>query len=86
MMAKAVKQPASGPEKSGPEKIVLSIDIGGSHVKILTKRRRRGAPRRLRAGPDASADDRCGQELAGGLSYDVISMGLSRARSANAAW
>ncbi|MEV8899378.1 hypothetical protein AB0V68_18410, partial [Mesorhizobium ciceri] len=35
-MAKAVKQPASGTETPDAEKIVLTIDIGGSHVKILT--------------------------------------------------
>ena len=44
-MAKAVKQPASDAGK-----IVLSIDIGGSHVKILTSAG--GAERRDDSGPD----------------------------------
>ncbi len=56
-MAKAVKQPASDVEK-----IVLSIDIGGSHVKILTIAggAESAAPTPVRA--DAAADGRCGDE------------------------
>ncbi|MER9297477.1 ROK family protein [Mesorhizobium sp. M0621] len=74
-MAKAVKQQASGPEKSGTEKIVLSIDIGGSHVKILTSAG--GEERRADSGPDLTPQQMIDavKKLAEGLSYDVISMG-----------
>jgi len=69
-MAKAVKQPASDAEK-----IVLSIDIGGSHVKILTSAG--GAERRDDSGPDLTPQQMIDKvkKLAEGLSYDVISMG-----------
>ncbi|ESY70680.1 ROK family protein [Mesorhizobium sp. M0051] len=74
-MAKAVKQSASGSEKSGTEKIVLSIDIGGSHVKILTSAG--GAERRADSGPGLTPQQMIDavKKLAEGLSYDVISMG-----------
>ena len=69
-MAKAVKQPASDVEK-----IVLSIDIGGSHVKILTSAG--GAERRADSGPGLTPQQMAEtvRKLAEGLSYDVISMG-----------
>jgi polyphosphate glucokinase len=69
-MAKAVKQPASDAEK-----IVLSIDIGGSHVKILSSAG--GTERRADSGPGLTPQQMTDavKKLAEGLSYDVISMG-----------
>lgn len=69
-MAKAVKQTAPDAEK-----IVLAIDIGGSHVKILTSAG--GAERRDDSGPDLTPQQMIDKvkKLAEGLSYDVISMG-----------
>ncbi|QKC81130.1 ROK family protein [Mesorhizobium sp. NZP2077] len=69
-MAKAVKQTASDAEQ-----IVLAIDIGGSHVKILTSAG--GAERRDDSGPDLTPQQMVDKvkKLAEGLSYDVISMG-----------
>ncbi len=69
-MAKAVKQTATGPEQ-----IVLAIDIGGSHVKILTSAG--GTERRDDSGPDLTPQQMIDKvkKLAEGLSYDVISMG-----------
>lgn len=69
-MAKAVKQPALGAEQ-----IVLTIDIGGSHVKILTSAG--GEERRDDSGPDLTPQQMIDKvkKLAEGLSYDVISMG-----------
>lgn len=69
-MARAVKQAASDAGQ-----IVLSIDIGGSHVKILTSAG--GAERRDDSGPDLTPQQMIDKvkKLAEGLSYDVISMG-----------
>ena len=69
-MAKAVKQTASNAEK-----IVLAIDIGGSHVKILTSAG--GEERRADSGPDLTPQQMIDtvKKLAEGLPYDVISMG-----------
>jgi polyphosphate glucokinase len=69
-MAKAMKQPALDTEK-----IVLAIDIGGSHVKILTSAG--GTERRDESGPDLTPQQMIDKvkKLAEGLSYDVISMG-----------
>ena len=69
-MAKAVKQPAADAEK-----IVLSIDIGGSHVKILTSAG--GEERRTDSGPGLTPQQMIDavKKLAEGLSYDVVSMG-----------
>jgi polyphosphate glucokinase len=69
-MAKAVKQPALGAEQ-----IVLTIDIGGSHVKILTSAG--GAEGRDDSGPGLTPQQMIDKvkKLAEGLSYDVISMG-----------
>jgi polyphosphate glucokinase len=69
-MAKAAK-------KATPEskKIVLAIDIGGSHVKILTSAG--GEERRADSGPGLTPQQMVAavKALADGLPYDVISMG-----------
>jgi len=54
---------------------VLAIDIGGSHVKILTSAG--GEERRADSGPDLTPQQMIDKvkKLAEGLSYDVISMG-----------
>ncbi|WP_027053169.1 ROK family protein [Mesorhizobium erdmanii] len=69
-MAKAVKQTAPDAEQ-----IVLTIDIGGSHVKILTSAG--GQERRDDSGPDLTPQQMIDKvkKLAEGLPYDVISMG-----------
>ncbi|RUV81451.1 ROK family protein, partial [Mesorhizobium sp. M5C.F.Ca.IN.020.14.1.1] len=69
-MAKAAKKPAPDSEK-----IVLAIDIGGSHVKILTSAG--GEERRTDSGPGLTPQQMIAavQTLADGLHYDVISMG-----------
>jgi len=69
-MAKAVKQTATGGEE-----IVLTIDIGGSRVKILTSAG--GAERRADSGPDLTPQQMIDtvKKLAEGLSYDLVSMG-----------
>ena len=55
--------------------VVLAIDIGGSHVKILASAG--GAERKVVSGPkmDASALVDAVEKLAAGLDYDVVSMG-----------
>lgn len=69
-MAKVIKQAASDTGQ-----VVLSIDIGGSHVKILTSDG--GTERRTDSGPDLTPRQMIDKvkKLAEGLSYDVISMG-----------
>ncbi|TIV61417.1 MAG: ROK family protein [Mesorhizobium sp.] len=69
-MAKAAKTAATG---SDP--IVLSIDVGGSHVKILTSAG--GEMRRVPSGPSLTPDQVVASvgKLAEGLTYDLISMG-----------
>jgi len=69
-MAKAAK-----PAKVEAEPIVLTIDIGGSHVKILTTAG--GKERRADSGPDLTPQQMIAtvKTLAEGLAYDVISMG-----------
>ena len=69
-MAKAAK-----PATAGAEPIVLTIDVGGSHVKILTSAG--GEPRRADSGPDLTPQQMVAtvKTLAEGLAYDVISMG-----------
>ena len=54
---------------------VLSIDIGGSHVKILASDRH--AKRRADSGPDLTPDEmvKAVLALAEGWDYDVVSMG-----------
>jgi polyphosphate glucokinase len=68
-MSKAVKRKASGRE------IVLAIDIGGSHVKILTSKG--GEKRKTASGPDMTGSEMVAavKHMAEGLSFDVISMG-----------
>ncbi|AZO35780.1 ROK family protein [Mesorhizobium sp. M2A.F.Ca.ET.037.01.1.1] len=70
-MAKAAKTAAKG---SDP--IVLSIDVGGSHVKILTSAG--GEMRRFPSGPSLTPDQVVASvgKLAEGLTYDLISMGF----------
>jgi polyphosphate glucokinase len=65
-----VTQPASGAEK-----IVLAIDIGGSHVKILTSAG--GTERRVDSGPGLTPQRMVAavKTLAEGLHYDVVSIG-----------
>ena len=55
--------------------IVLAVDVGGSHVKILTSAG--GEMRRVPSGPSLTPDKVVASvsELAEGLHYDVISMG-----------
>ncbi|MER9403972.1 ROK family protein [Mesorhizobium caraganae] len=69
-MAKAAK-----PATAGAEPVVLTIDVGGSHVKILTSAG--GEPRRADSGPDLTPQQMVAtvKTLAEGLAYDVISMG-----------
>jgi polyphosphate glucokinase len=69
-MAKAAK-----PATAGAEPIVLTIDVGGSHIKILTNAG--GEPRRADSGPDLTPQQMVAtvKTLAEGLAYDVISMG-----------
>jgi polyphosphate glucokinase len=69
-MAKAVGQPASDGEK-----IVLVIDVGGSHLKILTSAG--GEERRAGSGPGLKPQQMIAavKALARGLPYDVVSIG-----------
>ncbi len=55
--------------------VVLAIDIGGSHVKILTSAG--GEERKVESGPkmDAKGMVDAVERLAAGLDYDVVSMG-----------
>ncbi|TPN41519.1 MULTISPECIES: ROK family protein [unclassified Mesorhizobium] len=66
---------AARPKAASGDPIVLSIDIGGSHVKILTSSG--GAERRADSGPDLMPQQMIDAvtALADGLSYDVVSMG-----------
>jgi polyphosphate glucokinase len=56
--------------------VVLSIDIGGSHVKILTSAG--GEERRVDSGPTMTPLEmvKAVTDLAQGLAYDVVSMGF----------
>ncbi|TGT62997.1 ROK family protein, partial [bacterium M00.F.Ca.ET.159.01.1.1] len=69
-MAKAAKRAAAGGEQ-----IVLTIDLGGSRVKILTSAG--GEVRRADTGPDLTPEQMVAsvKNLVEGLDYDVISMG-----------
>lgn len=55
--------------------VVLAIDVGGSHLKIMTSTG--GQERKVASGPnmDASAMADAVEKLAAGLEYDVVSMG-----------
>jgi polyphosphate glucokinase len=68
-----MKSPAK--TASTDAKIVLSIDIGGSHVKVLTSAG--GEERRADSGPGLTPQQMIEtvKKLADGLPYDVISMG-----------
>ncbi|MCX5517833.1 ROK family protein [Kaistia defluvii] len=59
----------------GKTRIVLAIDIGGSHVKIMSSAG--GEERKAVSGPkmDAAAMASAVEELAQGMDYDVIAMG-----------
>jgi polyphosphate glucokinase len=67
--------PASGTSGRGKARKVLSVDIGGSHVKILASGRR--AKRRADSGPDMTAEQmvEAVKSLAEGWDYDVVSLG-----------
>ncbi|MBZ9867808.1 ROK family protein [Mesorhizobium sp. CA15] len=69
-MAKAAKKVAAPGDP-----IVLAVDVGGSHVKILTSAG--GEMRRAASGPSLTPDQVVSsvKKLAEGLDYDVISMG-----------
>ncbi|PBB16942.1 ROK family protein [Mesorhizobium sp. WSM4313] len=69
-MAKAAKKAAATGDP-----IVLAVDVGGSHVKILTSAG--GEMRRAASGPSLTPDQVVSsvKKLAEGLDYDVISMG-----------
>ncbi|MDX8531770.1 ROK family protein [Mesorhizobium sp. VK25A] len=69
-MAKTAKK-----APAGSDPIVLAIDVGGSHVKILTSAG--GEMRRTPSGPGLTPDQvvTSVKKLAEGLDYDVISMG-----------
>jgi polyphosphate glucokinase len=68
-MAKTAKPIANG------DQVVLSIDVGGSHVKILTSAG--GEERRADSGPGLTPQQvvESVKKLSDGLNYDVISMG-----------
>jgi polyphosphate glucokinase len=61
--------------KPAAKQVVLAIDIGGSHVKVLTSSG--GAERKAVSGPEMTAAQMVAavKRLAKGLSFDVISMG-----------
>jgi len=54
---------------------ILSIDVGGSHVKVLTSDG--GTERRVVSGPKMTGTDMiaAAKTLAEGLAFDVISIG-----------
>jgi polyphosphate glucokinase len=62
-------------KKRKPSPIVLAIDVGGTHVKVMTSRER--VKREFESGPDLSAKDMVKQveKLTADWSYDVISVG-----------
>ncbi|MGV8854729.1 MAG: ROK family protein [Devosia sp.] len=57
------------------ENTILAVDVGGSHVKILTSAG--GNPRRINSGPTLSAAQMCDGviRLAKGLDYDCVTIG-----------
>jgi len=69
------RAPDSGTTGRGKARKVLSVDIGGSHVKILASGRR--AKRRADSGPDMTAQQmvEAVKSLAEGWDYDVVSLG-----------
>jgi polyphosphate glucokinase len=69
------KQGRNGMKKKGRRRIILSIDVGGSHVKMMTSARR--IKRKFDSGPDLTAKSMVEQvkQLTKDWSYDVISIG-----------
>ena len=61
--------------RSGGEKVVLAVDVGGSHVKIRLSSG--GEERRVDSGPEMSGSQmiEAVQEMAGDLAFDVVSIG-----------
>ena len=58
------------------EPVVLAIDVGGSHVKILTSAGGEERARRFRTGHDGAADDRRrSRRWPRACTIDVVSMG-----------
>jgi polyphosphate glucokinase len=61
--------------RSGGEKVVLAVDVGGSHVKIRLSSG--GEERHVDSGPDMTGPQiiEAVQEMAGDLAFDVVSIG-----------
>lgn len=57
-------------------KIVLAIDIGGSHVKIMTSDGHEEHKAESGPGMDAAAMASAVEKLANGIAYDVVAMGF----------
>lgn len=72
---KPIKKTPTAIDKLGTEKSVLTIDVGGTHVKILTSAG--GEERRINSSPTMSAEQMIDQvmKLAEGWAYDVVSIG-----------
>ena len=68
-------KPASRAAKPGPVPVVLAVDIGGSHVKILLSSG--GEERKVESGPDMTAEQMVAKvtDMAKDLAFDVVSMG-----------
>ena len=75
MDANTGAKPASRAAKPGPEPVVLAVDIGGSHVKILLSSG--GEERKVESGPDMTAAQMVAKvmDMAKDLAFDVVSMG-----------
>jgi polyphosphate glucokinase len=75
MAKKTKKQTKKKARKRTTGRTVLSIDIGGSHVKVMTDKER--VRREFESGPDLTARDMVKkvQDLTKDWSYDVISVG-----------
>ena len=65
----------ASPGEGDGYQVVLSIDVGGSHVKVLTSDG--GTERRVVSGPKMTGTDMiaAAKKLAEGLTFDVISIG-----------
>ena len=61
---------------TGKAPIVLAIDIGGSHVKIMTSDRHEERKAESGPGMDAAAMAGAVEELTDGIAYDVVAMGF----------
>ncbi len=66
---------ADGKDRKLTDPLVLAVDIGGSHVKILTSAG--GEERKAESGPDMTAAQMIEKvkALADGLAFDVVAMG-----------